>query len=36
VALPVTALLILIALVVLVIFRLVLPSRASDGRWRRG
>jgi molybdate/tungstate transport system permease protein len=35
VALPVTALLILIALVILVVFRLVLPSRASGGRWRR-
>ncbi len=35
VALPVTALLILIALVILVVFRLVLPSRASGGHWRR-
>jgi molybdate/tungstate transport system permease protein len=35
-ALPVTALLILIALVVLVVFRAVLPRRPSGGRWRRG
>jgi molybdate/tungstate transport system permease protein len=35
VVLPVTALLILIALVILVVFRLVLPSRATGGRWRR-
>jgi molybdate/tungstate transport system permease protein len=35
VALPVTALLILIALVILIVFRLVLPAGASGGRWRR-
>jgi molybdate/tungstate transport system permease protein len=35
VVLPVTALLILIALVILVVFRLILPSRAVGGRWRR-
>jgi molybdate/tungstate transport system permease protein len=36
IALPVTALLILIALVVLIVFRVVLPRRSSGGRWRRG
>ena len=35
VALPVTALLILIALVILVVFRLLLPSRVAGSRWRR-
>ena len=35
VALPVTALLILIALVILVVFRLLLPSRAAGSSWRR-
>jgi molybdate/tungstate transport system permease protein len=36
IALPVTALLILIALVVLIVFRVVLPRGSSGGRWRRG
>ncbi len=36
VVLPVTALVILIALVILVIFRLLLPSRTSGRGWRGG